>query len=109
MKEQLEIQAPKPIYRTECLMGNWVEDRRDLDWLTKRPATKSFIGSKYQTEYQARYVHDPEWKNPAPRYPNRAKHSYPGHQPELITGYNGYPLMSTNQAAFAYWHQPDPK
>ncbi|TPP60031.1 hypothetical protein FGIG_04331 [Fasciola gigantica] len=100
-----ETQMPKPVYRTECLMGNWVEDRRDLFWLTKRPAPISPFASRFKTEYATRYVGSAEWKNTAPDYPNRAKRSYPGHQPELITGYNDHSLMTTNQAAFSYWHQ----
>ncbi|CAL8074959.1 unnamed protein product [Calicophoron daubneyi] len=103
MNETRGIPVQPPVYSARTLMGNWVEDRFDLNWLTKRKSLESAYAYRYKTEYATRYNSTEIEKNPAPNYPVRSPFTFPGHQPELLPMATPRCWKTSYQSSNAFW------
>ncbi|XP_051842936.1 UPF0686 protein C11orf1 homolog isoform X1 [Antechinus flavipes] len=67
-------------YSNRTLMGNWNQERYDLQKIVQPQPMPSQFGHYFETTYGTSY----KKKLPPPRRFKQEPHCFPGHQPELI-------------------------
>ncbi|VEL19257.1 unnamed protein product [Protopolystoma xenopodis] len=104
-KLERESVSPGHGYGLETLIGNWVEERHDLAYVTRPQPLTSEYSNNFCTSNQKDCDRSLNLKpNPAPNYPGRNYFAFPGHQPELDGDQTAHSSMITSyMAANAYW------